>query len=1248
MAGAKPGVHQLTLRPVVVPKQLQDGDKFVKWDEDSSSGTPVTLKVDPNGFFLYWSYWGDQNFHETEVLDILHIRDTRTNKYARVPRDSRLRDQVNIGSAEIPLEEKSFTVVHGPTFVDISYINFVGQKTDTVKLWSEELLKMSYNLMAINGPSITFLKKAHVRLCLVLDRQAKIPVRTIMKVLAKHPDDRKRVEDALKSIGLPHTRTDGIPKDKFTWEVFLNFYNKLTTRVEVEKVFCKLTSQEYTAGKTRPMRVEQLVDFLNNHQRDPRLNEILYPYADSAKAKEVISQYEASKDNISKHVLSCEGFLNYLLSENNMIMSFEMLDLHEDMEQPLGHYFINSSHNTYLVGHQLTGRSSVEMYRQCLLAGCRCVELDLWNGENVNEEPVIVHGFTFVPKISAREVIEAIAESAFKTSEWPVILSFENHCNPRQQAKIAEYCKEYFKDMLLDLPLDNYSLEPGNDLPPPSALKRKIIIKNRKNPELNKHHKHQNKKNNTESGDAQFHVELNQTAERRPVEMQGNGEIPRPPLEKDKSASSEEDQEIANGDVPDGGEDVETSSSSDEDSDVEGGALTPEEIAIRDKENKERGTAKDEEAAGAEISALVNYVQPVRFRSFEVSEKKNRSYEMSSFVETQSLNLLKESPVEFVNYNKRQLSRVYPRGARVDSSNFFPHQFWNAGCQMVALNYQTLDLPMQLNLGIFEFNQRTGFLLKPDFMRRPDRRFDPFAVATVDGIIAGSVSIEVISGQFLSDRRVGCYVEVEMYGLPADTVRKKFKTNTVNNNTLNPVWNENPIVFKKVVLPGLATIRLVVYDESRTMLGTRILPMTGLRPGYKHIMLRNESGQPLSLASLFVHIKVGDYVPDAMSGLAEALANPIKYQSELEKRAQALTVFQDDDEIEDDEGDRPHTPLKSVHSDPNSSGGSNKASIKGKTHPSTDSDSKKEISRQGSNGEVPDNKSTPPVTHKVSSLRQKGFSHNQLTRTHTSIPPIPDIANIVIEPEQLDKIWKNKIVKKKKEELDKSMEALRKKHEKHRLDLTQGQEKKKNQLLKTRTKMIKKKSNKGPDSKTESTQDLTGVDDELDVKVRELEQAFQTDLQSLLVEQLMAEKKLQEKYHEPIYSCLEKAMKTSQITIKKNCKAFYDKSVEDIQRKTEEQLREELRGLNKVTADKEELCRKKLEVRNSIRDEVFKVRKRLKLEFDKKEEELEAKHEEVRKNFEEEKTKAWDTLIKDYDERLAKLKEQCRSQTTSR
>lgn len=45
---------------------------------------------------------------------------------------------------------------------------------------------------------------------------------------------------------------------------------------------------------------------------------------------------------------------------------------------------------------------------------------------------------------------------------------------------------------------------------------------------------------------------------------------------------------------------------------------------------------------------------------------------MSSLDEKQATTLLKERPIEFVNYNKHQLSRVYPAGTRFDSSNFMP------------------------------------------------------------------------------------------------------------------------------------------------------------------------------------------------------------------------------------------------------------------------------------------------------------------------------------------------------------------------------------------------------------------------------------------------------------------------------------------------------------------------------------------------------------------------------------------------
>lgn len=75
---------------------------------------------------------------------------------------------------------------------------------------------------------------------------------------------------------------------------------------------------------------------------------------------------------------------------------------------------------------------------------------------------------------------------------------------------------------------------------------------------------------------------------------------------------------------------------------------------------------------------------------------------MYSMNETKAIDLLKQHAEEFVNHNKRQITRVYPRGHRVDSSNYMPLIFWNCGCQMAAINLQTPDLPNQMNWAFFE------------------------------------------------------------------------------------------------------------------------------------------------------------------------------------------------------------------------------------------------------------------------------------------------------------------------------------------------------------------------------------------------------------------------------------------------------------------------------------------------------------------------------------------------------------------
>jgi len=86
----------------------------------------------------------------------------------------------------------------------------------------------------------------------------------------------------------------------------------------------------------------------------------------------------------------------------------------------------------------------------------RCVELDCWDGKGEDEEPIITHGKAMCTDILFKDVIYAIRDTAFVTSDYPLILSFENHCCLAQQYKLAKYCDEIFGELLMKEPLKDY------------------------------------------------------------------------------------------------------------------------------------------------------------------------------------------------------------------------------------------------------------------------------------------------------------------------------------------------------------------------------------------------------------------------------------------------------------------------------------------------------------------------------------------------------------------------------------------------------------------------------------------------------------------------------------------------------------------------------------------------------------------------------------------------------------------------
>ncbi len=83
---------------------------------------------------------------------------------------------------------------------------------------------------------------------------------------------------------------------------------------------------------------------------------------------------KATSEDLATSTLSLEGFTAFLLSTSNSAFTDQDGSIHQDMTRPLSDYYVSSSHNTYLVGHQLVGDSTIEGYIRALLHSCRSVE----------------------------------------------------------------------------------------------------------------------------------------------------------------------------------------------------------------------------------------------------------------------------------------------------------------------------------------------------------------------------------------------------------------------------------------------------------------------------------------------------------------------------------------------------------------------------------------------------------------------------------------------------------------------------------------------------------------------------------------------------------------------------------------------------------------------------------------------------------------------------------------------------------
>ena len=561
--------------------------------------------------------------------------------------------------------------------------------------------------------------------------------------------------------------------------------------------------------------------------------------ADARALIAAINSMEIDEESIpaNPQKLTKSRFVEYLRSQWND--AYDPMKQHPvsppKLNKPISQYWINTSHNTYLMGDQLRSRSSVEAYAEALLRGCKCLELDCWDGYERKGvcHPVIYHGHTLTSKIEFRDVIQVVSQYLHEHRDsYPIILSLENHCSHQYQLVMANTLQELLGNKkMLFIPSTHHR---AKELPSPEELKGKAIIKGKRPPEPDDA---DDENGNDTDGRNDPYGNL--------FKKYDNGNA---------------------GQVAPSSERIES--------------LVPRSTGILNvgnKSNRKRGkkSKSDDEDDDDKDTKLPKYAKELleitlfhgtKFQNFFEESIDMLPSHMHSIGETKINKIVtkyENNPSLWREYNTDHMTRTYPAGKRIDSSNYNPVLAWAMGCQMVALNFQTHDANLTLNDGRFRQGGNCGYVQKPKSLLRGGEKPNP-----------KRLSIRIISGSCLpkpngekTGEAIDPYVKVELHDV---RVNNRFReqlyisgkgTKSVDNNGLCPIWNDPGKDFT-VENPHVAMVLFQVMDEDvgrDDMIASAAIPVSCLRKGYRSIQVydhRNTRLGPYMAATLLVHINM--------------------------------------------------------------------------------------------------------------------------------------------------------------------------------------------------------------------------------------------------------------------------------------------------------------------------------------------------------------------------------------------------------
>ncbi|KAI5434101.1 1-phosphatidylinositol phosphodiesterase, variant 2 [Lathyrus oleraceus] len=333
--------------------------------------------------------------------------------------------------------------------------------------------------------------------------------------------------------------------------------------------------------------------------------------------------------------LNLETFFKFLFSDSNLSI-LPSIGVHHDMTLPLSHYFIYTGHNSYLTGNQLSSDCSDVPIVNALKRGVRVIELDIW--PNASKDNVdVLHGRTLTTPVELIRCLRSIKEHAFVASEYPVVITLEDHLTPDLQAKVAEMVTQTFGDILF-VP----GSESLKEFPSPESLKKRIIISTKPPKEY---------------------------LETKEVKEKEDDSLQRKALDDDEAWGKE---------VP--------SFKCVSISDYKGGNLDKEDI--HDEEDPDESDKLHHHVA-PEYKGLIAIHAGKSKGGIEAwlkvdPEKASRI----SLSEQQLEKAVITHGKEIVRFTQKNIVRVFPKGTRIDSSNYNPLIGWVHGAQMVAFNMQ--------------------------------------------------------------------------------------------------------------------------------------------------------------------------------------------------------------------------------------------------------------------------------------------------------------------------------------------------------------------------------------------------------------------------------------------------------------------------------------------------------------------------------------------------------------------------------